>query len=429
MSQGSEPHPVSQPQSEITPEGTARPLNLWIVNQYAAKFPGPGLTRHHFLADAMRAHRITTTIITDSPERRGSEDRSPHVDDVDGTRFVWLRTRAYRGNGISRVINMFDFVRAVLSWGWRRPAPDVILGSSPQLFAALAGWILAKRHRIPFVLEIRDLWPESFVAILGMSRHHPLVIVLGWVERLLYRRSDRIVGVLDGIGDYVKMRVGRRAAPVTWIPNGVPLDRLPAPTPLREPGDEFVIVYAGSHGPPNGLDVLLRAAEILQKSDDPADHRIRLDLYGSGASKAELVAQADRARLANVHFHDPVSRTRIFEVFVAADAVIALLPHIYLWRFGISPNKLYDYFAAERPVILAIDAPNDPVTVARAGIKTTSKSPEDLADAMRRMAATSMTDRRDMAARGRRYVSENNDMTVLGRRLANVLRDATNGRR
>jgi glycosyltransferase involved in cell wall biosynthesis len=409
------------------------PIHLWVVNQYAAKFPGPGLTRHHFLAGAMRTDGVATTIVSDNPALRGHADRHPRVEDTPEARFVWLWTRRYSGNGVGRVVNMIGFVAAAVRWGWNprqhdAEPPDVVVGSSPQLFAALGGWILARRHRVPFVLEIRDLWPESLIAILGMSRRHPLVIALAAVEKFLYRRSDHIVGVLDGIGDYVKMRAGRRAAPVTWVPNGVPLDALPQPSPLPQPGNEFRVVYAGSHGPPNGLDTLLEAARLLEADAAEAGPAIRIDLYGDGASKKDLIEYARSHGLRSVHFHNPVSRTEIFTVFAGADAVVSLLPPIYLWRFGISPNKLFDYFAAARPVVLAVDSPGDPVSRADAGLKATAQDPIGLAAALRRMSTTPWSERQAMGRRGREYVTAHHDMSVLGPRFAAVLREAVQRR-
>jgi glycosyltransferase involved in cell wall biosynthesis len=417
-------------------------LHLWIINQYASSYPQSGWTRHHFLARFMRPCGIATTIVTDAAIRPGGRraEGSPAESSTgasvsagpgpDDPRFLWLPTRPYSGNGVGRMINMLGYAWSALRAGLRPsrnglPAPDVVIGSSPQPFAALAGWLIARRHRVPFVLEIRDLWPESLVAILGVRRYHPIVLLLGAIEKFLYARSDRIVGVLDGVADHVAMRVGRKAPQTTWIPNGVALDVMPEATPLGEPGAEFHVVYAGAHGPPNSLDTLLRAAELLEAEEaaDPDAPAFRFDLYGDGAVKSELTAYAERHGLRSVHFHDPVPKDEVFRILAGADAVVLLLPRLYLWRFGISPNKIVDYLAAGRPVILAVDSPGDPVTRAGAGIKATAQDPADLAAKIRRMAALPIEERRAMGERGRAYVREHHDMPILARRLAEVIRD------
>ena len=424
--------PSSQPQVSST--GLAEPasglLNVWIVNQYALKFPGPGGTRHHYLAKVMAGEGIATTIVAQKANPGGGPPADIAIEDHDDAMFVWVPTRPYSGNGLGRVLNMLGFARAVIRLGWspRRhglPRPDVVVGSSPQPFAAMAAWLVARRQRVPFIFEVRDLWPESLIAILGVPRYHPLVLVLGAIEKFLYTRSDRIVGLIGGLEDHVAMRVGRNAPPVIWIPNGVEIDLVPEPRPVIVPGDEFRVLYVGAHGPPNSLGTVLEAAAVLEADAQAGlGPRVRFDLYGDGASKHELVQQATREGLRSVHFHAPVPKSEVYRLLDASDATILLLPRLYLWRFGISPNKLFDYLAAARPVVLAVDSPGDPVTVASAGVKVRPEEPQDLAAKIRELVALPLEDRQAMGARGRAYVAANHDMSVLGRRFAAVVRDS-----
>ena len=402
-------------------------VNLWVVNQYAAEDPSPGLTRHHLLARAMRPYGVQSTIISDPVALRGPEPTRPK-DPEPGIRFVWIRTRQYQGNGLGRVVSMLQFAwRAALLRGPRAEPPTVVVGSSPQLFAALAGWILARRHRVPFVLEIRDLWPESLIAILGVSRYHPMTILLRLIERFLYRNSDHIVGVLDGVGDYVRMKLGDNAPPVTYIPNGIDLGGLPEPGLLRPDPSEFRFVYAGAHGPPNGIDTLLAAAEILERESAPTELRVRFDLYGEGVLKQSLMQMAADREITSVHFHDPVPKDRVFGILQEADGLVLVVHGGYLFRFGFSMNKLCDYFAAARPVVMAVDAPGDPVSRAGAGYRAV-QDPRDLAQQIRRLIRTPPEERQAMARRGRRYADEYYDINALGERFAATLRAVTAAR-
>lgn len=393
---------------------------VWILNHYAKKFPMSGGTRHHALGRGLARHDMATTVLS-AEAVDGDLDSS-----ADGVRFVRVAARPYRGNGLGRMINMAGFAWRAYRLG-RRPdrhglaRPDVVIGSTPHPFAALAAWGIARHHRVPFVLEVRDLWPESMVAILGMSRWHPLVIALGMIEKFLYSRADHLIGILDGVGDHARMRVGRRAPAMTWIPNGVDIALLPDAAPVDATGDEFRVVYTGSHGPPNSLDTVLDAAELLQA--DPGTPPVRFDLYGDGVVKSALVADARRRRLTNVHFHDPVPKDEVYRILAGADATILLLPKLYLWRFGISPNKLFDYLAAKRPVVLAVDAPRDPVTLARAGFTAIGEDPQDLAAKLRALRALPLEERRAMGERGRAYAAANHDMSRLADRLADTIRD------
>ncbi|MEO7124562.1 MAG: glycosyltransferase family 4 protein [Nakamurella sp.] len=405
--------------------------NVWMLNHYAKKFPMAGGTRHHGLARGLHRHDMDTTIFT-AEEVTGAPNRSDG-EPSDGVTFVQVPTRSYQGNGLGRILNMAGFAWRTTRLGWHPErhgltSPDVVIGSTPHPFAALAAWAIARHHHVPFILEVRDLWPESMVAILGMSRRHPLVLVLGAMEKFLYSHADRIVGVLEGIGDHAQMRVGRRAPEVTWVPNGVSMALLPDVTPVTPPGGEFRVVYTGSHGPPNSLDTVLAAAEILQHDDDSSLPPIRFDLYGDGVVKKQLIKDAQRRGLTNVHFHDPVPKDEVYRILAGADATVLLLPRLYLWRFGISPNKLFDYLAAARPTILAVDAPGDPVTKASAGFTATGEDPVDLAAKIRQLRALPLVERQAMGMRGREYVAANHDMPRLADRLAAAINSTTRRR-
>lgn len=450
--------PTSEP---AEPRG---PISVWLVNQYVNKYPDAGFTRHHLLAHAMASEGVETTILTAAnagPHKQspaGRRPRRPRLETALDTRFMWIPAHDYTGNGLGRIINMTGFALSVIRYGWN-PArhglrrPDVVMSSDPQPFASFAGWVLARRHRVPFVFEVRDIWPESLVQILGVARAHPLVVLFDWMERFLYGHAALLVGVLPGIGEHVVTRVGRKAPPFLWVPNGIAVETVPGlreaatrhdpadmpgtatagtATPDRGATDErrdgppaeFVIVYVGAHGPPNSLDTIVAAAQILEESAAETGIRVRFDLYGSGVSKAELIDDVHRRRLTSVHFHDPVPKNRVVDLVREADASIITYRSIDLYRFGVSPNKVFDYLAAGRPVIVALDAPNDPIALAHAGIFARAEDPADLSRAIRELASMPRSERDRIGRNGQRYVCENHDMAGLAQRLAAGLRAA-----
>src|SRR5690606_10302552 len=138
----------------------------------------------------------------------------------EGVDFLWLRTPEYGGNGLGRMANMLVFAartRVLLPRIIPVP-PDVVIGSSPQPFAALAAERLAQRLHVPFVLEVRDLWPESLVDVGNFSSHHPLILVLRRIERHLYRKADHVICLLPGAEAFIRSR-GARADRITLVPN------------------------------------------------------------------------------------------------------------------------------------------------------------------------------------------------------------------
>jgi glycosyltransferase involved in cell wall biosynthesis len=378
----------------------------------------------------MKEAGIETTIIAASLHYgRQVTQVSPRVrlENLDDAQFLWLRARSYTGNGLGRVISMLDFSLWVIIRCWfpqriNIPSPDVIVGSSPHLFGALAGWILAKRHGVPFVLEVRDLWPKSLETLLGLKPHHPLIMLMGAVEKFLYRRSTIIIGLLGGVGAHVSSCAGPNSAPVLCIPNGVDLGAVPAATPLRDSRD-FTIVYTGAHGPPNSLNTVLEASRLLQESGatSPNGGSFRFNFYGDGVCKSDLVSYARLHGLRSVVFHDVVPKLDVFGVLSEGDACLLTGLSTKLYESGVSPNKLFDYFAAGRPVLCGIYSPNDPVSEAQAGFIVTPEDPIALVNAINTLSRMSLSDRQTLGNNGRAFVELHHDSRRLAARYAEAL--------
>ncbi len=288
-------------------------------------------------------------------------------------------------------------------WDCHGPRPDVIVGSSPHPFGALSALALARRFCVPFVLEVRDLWPESLVELASISRRHPLFRALLRIESILYRNSDRILTLLPCAAEYIAQRGGPKGR-IEWIPNGVDLAPVPPPPP---PADGvFRVMYAGSHGTANGLDALLDAAGGLS--------RVRFILMGDGTEKARLRERACREGLSNVEFRNPVPKGDVVRVLQSADACLMILKKADVFSWGISPNKLFDYFAAGRPVLFGVSTPHNPVEEARAGFTFAPDDPASLCKAIRRLMELPKTERDEMGLRGTRYVEQRHDWRRLG---------------
>lgn len=408
-------------------------LKVWMVNHYALAPDQAGGTRHYNLAHFMQQEDIEVTILASSldystqKEQRLKSGQDSLCQLEGGVRYVWLRTPPYQGNGAGRVKNMLAFFRAVTRWqpALDNPRPDVVVGSSPHLFSGLAAYILARRYGVPFVLEIRDIWPKSMVELLGASPKHPFILVLSALERFLYQRADLIVGLLQGVGRHASRVVGH-SVPFLWLPNGVDLTNYPTRSGDRKCGsDVFSVVYAGAHGVPNSMDTALEAGLLLQQQ---GKHHIQFHFVGEGVAKRALMDWVRDQGLENVQFADPVPKSQVPDILADADALLLLWRNSSLYDNGISPNKLFDYFAAAKPIVHAIRSPFDPVADADAGITIPPEDPQALADAILHLAALPLAERQAMGERGRKYVEENHDMRGLARRLSNVLWALAGGR-
>lgn len=397
------------------------PLHVWLVNQYAIRIDQPGITRHATLAKYMHGVGVRTTVFASPTHYWNVAQIETEEADPSAPTFRYVDTAPVETNGVRRVISMVSFAARAFATGARAPQdpadrPDLVEGSSPHPFAALAAWGLAKRYRVPFVLEVRDLWPNSLVHLMGVSRKHPLIAGLSVLEKFLYRRADLVITLLPGSENHIE-RVAGRPVPHLWIPNGMDLSRVAPFTPL--PAHEgFTVMYAGAHGIPNALHTMLEAAEILRDTDPD----VRFVLIGDGKEKANLKAMAASRNLTNVEFRDPMSKHELLATLPTADVLMITWLRSPLYKDGISPNKVFDYFAAGRPVVIAVETPVNPVELAGAGITTPPEDPAAVAEAVRRIRDLSVEERNAMGARGRTYGEANHDLSRSARRIADRFR-------
>lgn len=399
---------------------------IWFVNQYAGS-PWHGMEfRHYELGRQLASLGHSVVIISGSyshlfthqPAVKGTYT----VENLDGLTYCWVRVPRYgRSMSIGRVLNMAAFmIRLYRLPKNRLPAPDVVVVSSPSLFPILPMEGLARRRHAGLVFEVRDLWPLTLQELGGLSRRHPLVVLMRWFEDRAYRAADTVVTVLPNAVAYLQAR-GVARARIAIIPNGVDSDTLrepaiAAPVPVRSAvaGASFVLGFVGTLGTANALDTLIGAARLLAEDD------IRVVIVGNGPERARLHDLAHD--LPNVAFVGPVAKAEVAATLRQFDACYVGFHRSRLYRFGISPNKVFDYMAAGRPIILAADAANDLVREARCGSTVPPDDPVALAAAIRTLRSMTPNERADLGANGRQYVSREHTYASLAARYERVLR-------
>jgi hypothetical protein len=272
---------------------------------------------------------------------------------IDGIRVirVWSFITANEGF-VKRILDYTSYMLTsfIASLFVRRV--DVVVGTSPQFFTAVSAWAVAAVKRVPFVFELRDLWPESIKAVGAMKES----VAIRWLERLelfLYRRAARIVSVTHSFRDTL-VRRGIASNKVEVITNGVDIGRFsPRPkdaTVERELGLQgcFVAGYIGTHGMAHCLETLLQAAAELQQRADTRD--VRLLLLGDGARKADLQVQAHAMGLQNVVFVDTVPKHEVVRYWSLLDASVIHLRRTELFTTVI-PSKLFECMGMGIPVV------------------------------------------------------------------------------
>lgn len=393
-------------------------LQIYWVNQYAVPPDQPGGTRHFDFATELqrRGHRVRIiasdlNLSTRKYSRRPSPTYlRPITENLRGMRFTWLTAGSYRGNDWRRVASMVVFGVAVFHHLVRveRDRSTAFIGSSPHLFAALGTWMAAKVRRVPFIFEVRDLWPESYTEVSGKDTG-PEVSVMRFIADLLYKRSAAVIVLAESNVDRVCERDVDRSK-IALIPNGVDLESFrtaEAKVDLSAAG-AFTFVYAGAHGPANDLETVVEAAHLLQQR---GRHDLRVVLLGDGASKQHLWDRSKELGLTNIDFVDPVSKDEIAGTLRTADAGLMILAPVDLFTYGVSPNKLFDYMGAGLPVLTNVAGlVSDIVAKAQVGTTVAPGDPEALARGMEAMADDPLT---DAAERGAAYIRAHYDRPTL----------------
>ena len=383
-----------------------RPLHVLLIHQAFLSANEAGGTRHfEFGRWCARAGHRLTVVASDVNYLDGKPVDAPADQTVEGVRI--LRARMLRGLHRSfawRVLAFVSFMVSSVRTALRADAPDVVMGTSPPLFQALSAWLVARIRGKPFLLEIRDLWPD-FAIDMGVLKNPLLIWLARRLENFLYRHADHILVNSPAYVGFLRSR-GVSERSITLIPNGVdttmfsPHERGAAIREQLGLNGKFVLTYAGALGPANDIPTLVRAAERLK--DDDA---FRLLLVGDGKDRARVQAMIAEKGLNNVVVAGARPKAEMKQVLGASDACTATLLNIPMFSMTY-PNKVFDYMAAGRPIVLAIDGViRQVVEDAGAGIFATPGDDAAIAGAVRRL----MADPRaaaEMGGRGRTYVAE-----------------------
>lgn len=297
---------------------------------------------------------------------------------------------------------------------------DLVYATSPPLFVGAAGMAVAAKRRIPFVFEVRDLWPESAVA-LGELKSRKAILAAERLERLLYRRAARIVSVTEGISDRLHQK-GIPHSKVALIPNGAnthlfTYEPEAGRTLASELGltGKFIALYAGIHGVAQGLETVLQAAHLLRDNKE-----IEFVFLGEGPRKGALMEMSRELSQENVHFLPEVPSERMPAILSAAGCAIVPLRDEALFQ-GALPSKMFEAWACSRPVVLSV-AGEAAQTLSQAGggVAVKPEDPGDMAKAFAYLQAHP-NEAGEMGRRGRAFVEQHYSRREQARKLEALL--------
>lgn len=412
-----------------------RKMKIWIFNHYAILPNYPGGTRHFGLSKYMveKGHHVTVfasnfihmnfQFVKLDTHKYYKREQFEHLD------FIWLKSTAYQKNNWKRLINMLSYCRsakkvtALLLGAEDSKKPDVIIGSTVHPFAALTAAHMARKLQVPFIYEIRDLWPQSFLDIGIWKKYSWQSILFKYIEKRTIANAQKIIAMSPRTEGYLHEQYNYPKENICYIPNGVYIVKNRKKTTVRNQTLEFLagikkekkflVMYSGSLISTNKLETIIDAAYNLQNQTG-----IKFVLIGKGQDENRYQELINHKNLKNIFILPPVPKKYVPDLLDYADVLILNQGNV---QWG-SSNKLYDYLASGKPIISCVYAKhNDIVNEIGGGVSSPPGDSQELIKAILQFQQMAPDVREKMGQKNISYVENNHDWKILGDRLLKLL--------
>lgn len=389
--------------------------NIWIINQVAGNPESGWGERHYYLSKKWIKDGYKVNIISGSfnhmfntfPEINGQFT----VEDYKDTRFCWVKCPKYNPKSILRFYSMIIFAIKVFFTPTKKVGkPDVIIVSSMPIFPIFSGWLLKLRYGSKLIFEVRDLWPLTPIHLMGFSKAHPMIWLIGILEKLGYRKSEHIVSLLPNSSDYIDS-ISKSPEKFNWVPNGISeellvKESLPAEIQNQIPKNKFIIGYTGTMGMANALEYFVQAAVLLK--DHP---KIFFILVGDGYLKPDL--QEISKDLSNILFIPKIKKDQVQAMLSTFDVCFIGRAGTPLFDHGVSSNKYFDYMLAQKPVLVSSNKIKDPVELADCGIIVEPDSTEKIKEGILELSNLPKSQLDSFGKKGYDYVKKYHNFDFL----------------
>lgn len=403
-------------------------MNIWIINEtIGSRIHGMVFRPYYFAKEFVElGHKVTifsgsyTHIFSKLPEVKGFYS----TENIDGIDYCWIKTPKYgKSQSLGRILNAFTFVAKMFLLRKKRfGKPDAVIVTSPTPFSILNGYWIKKRTGAKLIFEVRDIWPLTLTEIGRLTDKHPFIRFTQFFENFSYKKSDKVVSVLPNAFEHMKNH-GLTEEKFVSIPNGIDLGEVKNISPLPEetlakiPRDKFIVTYAGKFGISNNLTSVLEAAETLKSNE-----KILFLLVGNGPEKENYLKIIAEKGLSNVLILDPVPKSSVQSLLALSNVCYIGLTKSPLFRFGVSPNKLFDYLYSGKPIIYAIEAANDIVAEANCGISIKSENAGEIVNAVLNLYGKTPEELAEMGKHGHEYVIKNHSYSELAKKYLEILK-------
>lgn len=406
-------------------------MRILVVHQYYLMPGQPGGSRFNEMARLWAEQGHEVTVIAGTVDHTTGKTPKPYrrrwvVKENDGPVLVYrCHVPASYGSGyLGRMWAFLGFTLSASTAAVVAQRADVVIATSPPLVAVIPGWIAARLslRPIPWIFEVRDLWPESAVTTGVLSAKSPLTSVLYGIEKWACRSASKINVLTPAFQSDMEKRELAAPAKFCYVPNGAD-SRCFQPSPRENAmrnqlgwGNRFVVMYAGAHGRANALLQLVDAATELQDRPD-----ILIACIGDGPERERLQQEAKNRGLENIRFYGAKPKASMPQIVNACDVGAAVLQDNPTFR-TVYPNKIFDYMCCERPILLAIDGAARALVCdqAKAGVFAEPENGRSIGSAIRYL-ADHPSEKDEMAANGRRWVIANASREALAARYLEVL--------
>lgn len=344
-------------------------MKIWIMNHYAIPPSYGGLNRHYYFSKYLSQMGHDVTIFTSSKIHNSdvnfNDGNLYRVLDIDDVEYTFIKTSDYKGNGIKRIFTFlqfpFNMIRTARKF-FKEGKPDIIYASSPEIFSAFLAVRYSRKKKIPVVLEVRDIWPQSIVEYTKFTDKNPIIKILYLIEKSIYKNATRLIFTFEGGSEYIRDKgwdIENRGKidieKVEYLNNGVDIDEfdknsdIAVDDKIYPNSDKFKVIYTGSLRRVNCVGKILDIAMSLKEKDE---RDIEFIIYGDGNEREELQKRISDEGLDNVKIMGHIQKKYIPRVLIRSDLNIMVgEPHPKLYKYGVSPNKVFDYLASGKPLL------------------------------------------------------------------------------
>ena len=366
--------------------------NLWIFNHYAMPPELDNGYRHYKFAEKLIEKGYNVKIFTASTlhfkKSNLITDSTPFIEKTFGlVDFIFIKARSYTGNGKQRICNWLDYIIGLFKIHSKVQKPDIIIASSVHPLTCVAGLLIAKKYKIKCIIEIRDLWPETLVAFNTLKKYSLLARGLYRLEKWIYKKADAVIFTMQGGEDYIIDKGWDKSInldKVYHLNNGVDLQMFNHHKESYKLEDDdlkdtniFKIIYTGSIGEANQVEVIIDAAKRVQEKQCK---NIKFILFGDGERRKALEQRIKDEHIDNVVFKGNVDKKYVPYILSQGDLNIFTGKAISLYQYGISLNKMFEYFASGKPTLSNVECGYNIIDTYECGITVTEKSIESLAE-------------------------------------------------